>query len=441
MSQTTCPECKTPLSGTEMICPVCLMRLPAPEDDLIIPKSVSLSKKTGSKSKSGATGPVVPNLDLSPAQQAKLRFQFFPWRKFIIGALTIMLIFAGMVASLAGLWLLMGQTPPKVDFGAEMARADQLYQQRNFEDAAAAYQSLLTSFPQSDAAYNGLGWSYYQLTQDQDAYNAFNSAVQLNPQHVEAQLGLGQSAYYLNKNVEAISALHSVIALNPEKTKAYAYLGATYFRQKMYAEALGPLEDAVWRDPTDVESLALLGKTLLLTNRPADAIMPLERALELTPQDNDLHQYLAQAYSQVNDYDEAIRHARMALKTSPQNLQLATLLGEALYNYGDPEGAASTLTEATAYNQDGPLLATLYQVLGQVHYGRGDYQTAISLLHTAITLNGASAQATADLGRSYLAVNQMEEGCTYLTLAARQDPAAPDIQADMARCSLNTPQP
>ncbi|GAB4444575.1 MAG: hypothetical protein Kow0031_27020 [Anaerolineae bacterium] len=435
VSRAVCPECAAPLTGEEVICPVCLARLPALANDIVIPKSVKLSPP-------GNQTVTAPNLHMSASEQLRLRLQFFPWHKLLIAVAIGLAILSMLATAASGLWLLTRNTSPELPLEQQLAGADRLYQQKNYADAVTAYQAVLAAHPASAAAFSGLGWSYFHLTRDQEAFAAFSAATELNPGLVEAQLGLGQSAYYLNKNAEAVTALRRVIKLNPEKTRAYAYLGATYFRQKMYTEAIEPLQAAAWRDPTDAESLAMLGKSLLLLNRPAEAVMPLERAAELTPNDNSLHQYLARAYNQLGDYDEAIKHARMALKSSPNDLQLATVLGQALYNYGDPDGAAKAMSEVVAGNPDTPLLSSIYQVLGQVYFQRGEYLTATHLLHTATALDGTSAQALADLGRSYLALDRREEGCAFLQQALEQQPELPGLEAELARCGLaHTPSP
>lgn len=422
-----CPDCETPLTGDEVICPNCLTRLEPQGDelDLVIPKSISLDKEPAL---------AMPDIEMSAAEQAQLRLQFFPWRKFLIGLAVAVFLGVVLVAGtvLTWFWLRPQHTGPTTE--EQLAQAEQLYQQQDYEAAAEAYQTLAQRYPDLAPAYSGLGWSHYQLTHDREAFNAFQAATKLNPNLVEAQLGLGQTAYYLNKPSESITALRKTIELNPEKARAYGYLGAAYFRQKMYTDAIAPLQDAVWRDPTDGESFSMLGRALLFTNQPADAVMPLERAVELLPGDKQLFEFLAEAYIKIGDYDEAIRYSRMALRENPDEFELSALLGQALFNYGDNEGAVNTLIQAAAKNRSIHQLAGIYHILGQIAFQKGDFTAAEKYLHAAVTLDSSVAQAFTDLGWTYIELNRIPDACESFAQAIQHDASMVRAQEGLKHC-------
>jgi cytochrome c-type biogenesis protein CcmH/NrfG len=227
---TVCPDCGASLNGDEVVCPHCLARLP--------------SLETKASPTSAGTDGVQP---ISPTQQLLLQVRLFPWSKVVLAILVLVL--AGL--AVAVIWML--SNPAQLSLDDRLAEARALYQQRNFEAALVAYNHVLRQDPSSADAYNGIGWSYYQLARDNEAFTAFRQAVSLAPDMAEAQLGLGQTAYYLRHDNEAEEALRRALELNPRQASAYGYLGSVYFRQGRYAEAIGVFDNAIRLDPTDAD--------------------------------------------------------------------------------------------------------------------------------------------------------------------------------------------
>ena len=77
---------------------------------------------------------------------------------------------------------------------ALLAEGDQLLQQGKYQEAAAKYQEILQTDPNSSAAHTQLGVAYYMLPNKNDlARPELESAVQLDPTNSKAWGFLGET--------------------------------------------------------------------------------------------------------------------------------------------------------------------------------------------------------------------------------------------------------
>ena len=92
---------------------------------------------------------------------------------------------------------------------------------RQFQAAAAGYQSALTRWPQSLAACMGLGNSRYALGDLQGAESAFRMAVRHHPRAAGAHNNLAQVLYEQGRRQEALESAKRAVAIGGPMREIY----------------------------------------------------------------------------------------------------------------------------------------------------------------------------------------------------------------------------
>jgi tetratricopeptide (TPR) repeat protein len=180
------------------------------------------------------------------------------------------------------------------------------------EDYAAADQWLTKSValnPSDAAAQYFLGRARYNEKRFDQAAAAFTECLKLDPNNVKAADNLGLSYEGLGKTEEALAAYRRAIALDSAVPRTnpgpYLNLGALLVENNRPAEAEPYLDQAVQIAPADSLGRRALGKALLQLNRLEEAQSQLEKSVELAPQNAPTHFLLAQVYRKLRLTDKA----------------------------------------------------------------------------------------------------------------------------------------
>lgn len=276
-------------------------------------------------------------------------------------------------------------------------QAECLYQSGKPAEAAAAYQQVITAYPDSDLlpdVYYALGTTQQELGQDKEAAITFNAFLQKFPrdrQAGECRLRLGQSLLKQKLHAEAAAVFGQAAALPdfpdadfalmqqahclyeqgqfpqaaalyetlprkfPKSTHAGLALlsaGKCWYQAGKYPQAQAALATVDPKAAEAPEAAYWLGQTLLRLARPADALAVLDKALAAHPQSGFLPQLTfaraAALFEQPARRKEAVAaYADFATKhpqhpQAPRALYLAALGALKLEDYQSARTSAET---------------------------------------------------------------------------------------------------
>ncbi|AGI65934.1 tetratricopeptide repeat-containing protein [Octadecabacter antarcticus 307] len=235
---------------------------------------------------------------------------------------------------------------------AEIGRAESLRLAGRFDQAIEVLSQLTRSHPDLPLSYASLGDVFRQQEQFEDAAAAYSSALSGYPEDASIRWWLLYSRGITNERLDEWDAaeadFRASLALNPGHPSVLNYLGySLVVRGLKFDEALGMIETAVAARPDNgaiVDSLAWVYYKL---GRYQDAVAPMERAAELEPNDPIISDHLGDVYWMVGRKIEARFQWRRALSFEPEQAE-ATRIRRKLSIGLESVYAEDGVTHATA---------------------------------------------------------------------------------------------
>jgi tetratricopeptide (TPR) repeat protein len=241
------------------------------------------------------------------------------------------------------------KTPNNVSL--QMTRGLILRQQRNYPDSIAQFQSIFEKSKSKSikaAAWNGLGWTYYQkaLRDMQRADNAgFESGLQM-----------------------ADSAFRQANQLEPKLVQAWAGLAEVALANGQTKEAAQWVKKAKQIAPSDLSTQLAEANLLLTQNKPDDALQILYGIKKTTTRDPDVFLLLARGSLATGKVDDAIINLKQLLELVPDHTEALKLLSQSYELKMKPLDAEETLEKAIALNpMDEKSVASLLNIYDQRH--------------------------------------------------------------------------
>ncbi|MDX6766353.1 MAG: tetratricopeptide repeat protein [Candidatus Methylacidiphilales bacterium] len=132
----------------------------------------------------------------------------------------------------------------------DLAReANELFAQGKFDEAAAKYQTILNTYPDSLYALSNIAVVRFQQQNYKEAEIYLRKAVQQSPQDAFSHSILGISLYQQGKYDEAVQMLSRAIALDPNDPKTRNYLGISASQKGWQEAAEQECRKAIELDP------------------------------------------------------------------------------------------------------------------------------------------------------------------------------------------------
>lgn len=180
---------------------------------------------------------------------------------------------------------------------AEM-RADILVARKQYAEAAAAYEQILSQEPKNAVLLNKIGMAYQQLGDAARAERFYKKAVQANKHFSSAINNLGTLEYGKGRYGKAVKYYKKAITLASDQAAFYSNLGYAYCGMKQYARAMEAFNKALALDPQVFERHGGLG--------------PIVQQRSAPPDPGTLHFLLAKSYAQTGDAEHAALYLKMA---------------------------------------------------------------------------------------------------------------------------------
>lgn len=335
----------------------------------------------------------------------------------------------------------------QTDVESAFARATQLHQAGNLEEAIHVYQAILVSHPDRVDVRSNLGAAYARLGRYEDAIAQYKQALahESNNQTIRFNLALAyyKSALFAEAAGELTQFIAAVPSGPPERLSAVLLLADCQVRlgeYKKVIELLSPLADTgadnpngraiayllgnaligdgqldkgqllidrVFRDENSAEARLLIGSLLLLMDDGPGAIKELERALELNPKLPTLRAWHGRAMMRMGDSEKAKAEFKSELADNPNDFDANLYLGILLRQDKMFDEAFGYLSRAVQLR---PREQYARYHLGAVLAALGKPEEARPLLEGVAKEYPEFAEARALLASVYYRLNRKEDG-------------------------------
>lgn len=198
---------------------------------------------------------------------------------------------------------------------AWLERADELFEQNRFHDAARCYEKVVKVQPNATTAWLKLGMALDNTEQSALAVNAYQVVTQRQPEDYLAWLKLGQVRERLGQYEAALAAYDEVLKLQPKNYWVWADRGQILEKVERIEDALSAYDRAIELKP-DFQLAQINRKRLLVALQRVDELYTLQH------------------------YDDAIAACDQALKENPEDATMWLMRGMALENQQELAAAA-----------------------------------------------------------------------------------------------------
>ena len=189
------------------------------------------------------------------------------------------------------------QSSPHASIIQKMLAVDQLYEQKEYQDAIRGYQALLAEDPHNAHVLNRLGIVYETLQNMQEAKHYYQRALDADPHYSIAVNNLGSLAYNSKHYGRAARQYRKAIKMDPTVASYYSNLGYCYLHEKKYKDMVVAFRSALEIDPTILDQHGRSGSVVI------------ERGVE---DHGTFYFYLAKTYGQMGDADRCVDYLKKA---------------------------------------------------------------------------------------------------------------------------------
>lgn len=171
-------------------------------------------------------------------------------------------------------------------------RAEQLFEQKDFDNAESEYISVIKKHPHEYSAYEGLLKIYIAQKKYEDIVDILQYLIEHNPQNDSYYVQLGNVYLTIRRYKDAITAYQKSLQINNLVPSRYANIGLAY-------RALGDMEGAIeyFRqaldlEPVNMQYLTMLIDALVDRGESAEALNLLKRSQEMSPGNKQIQEML-----------------------------------------------------------------------------------------------------------------------------------------------------
>lgn len=162
-------------------------------------------------------------------------------------------------------------------------RANKLYADQKFDDAAAVYEQAIQLDPDNWGFHLNLGLSQKKANKAGEALAAFRKAVELNPESYSANKETGEALARSGQFAEAKPFYARAVSLSPSDPDAHFNLGVCLVNTAEPEAALGQFQKTIDLKPDYADAYYQKGTILIGQNKVPEARAALEKFVELAP--------------------------------------------------------------------------------------------------------------------------------------------------------------
>src|SRR5580704_13328428 len=280
--------------------------------------------------------------------------------------------------------------------------AMQLFQQRHWTEAAAAFADCEKTEPGKTAATLYRGKSLVNLGQFAAAATALEKYRETHPQSDDAAYLLAYIRFRQDKPKESLQLFTAAARLKDPTADDLKVVALDYVLLADYDDAARYLEKSLALDPGNIEARYHLGRVRYQQNRFDLAIVAFQEVIRRDPRNIKAQDNLGLSLEAKNEVDAAIAAYRESIKldeNSPvHNEQPYFNLGALLAKSGRPEEAVSWLVRAAAIVPDS---GKIYYQLSKAYFDLNRFEDARREAEKAVSLDPGQSSNHYLLGRIY----------------------------------------
>ncbi|MEO1536750.1 MAG: tetratricopeptide repeat protein [Pseudomonadota bacterium] len=286
----------------------------------------------------------------------------------------------------------------RVDFMT--ARGDGYLWLDQYAAAIASFEAALELDDQEADAWNGLGWTLWEVEGDAAAYAAFETSLglEVSVQALGGKAATGRRMGALSAN-EARDLLSAALSIDPDYIWAIREVAWSYLDEGDTARAIEEFNAALEIEPRDVNARYGLGRAKLLAAAPEDALADFNEVLLDTPNDFPTLVYRIIALRDLDRNAQALREADRLIASHPTKASGYIERGKALLALGRRGDSIETFELAD--EKLGPNNAILYWYADALATD-GRFEDALTVIERGIYLDGVDYSD--HLLRSYIAL-------------------------------------
>jgi len=257
------------------------------------------------------------------------------------------------------------------------------------------------------------------------AERMFTAIKETYPDPAKLGYAFALAQYHANRIRESEDAVAKVLQAGHHTADIYNLLGWCSFKQGKTREAVAALDEAIALDPGREANYLDVGMILTEARRYEGAFVAAQKALEVAPDSYRAYRLKGNVENKLDRLKDAERSYGRAVELNPADEQSILGLASAQLNEGKIQEAEATFDKGIQRLPDDALLYQAYGSMLLWLQGAIEPTTearAVSLLRTAIRLDGTQAVAHYQLGRLALRQGRTEEALQELENAARLDP-------------------
>lgn len=267
------------------------------------------------------------------------------------------------------------QIDPK-DVDAYFLYAQVEEKERNYRNAAGAYQQVIELSPGHDRATIKLAKYYLEFRALEQAGELADRLLAGRPDHVQAR-AIKIAIVALEGNLNgAVKQAEQLIAEAPTEVDAVLLMSSLYTSTQRPAEAMPYLRRALEVNPTNLELLDAFATTSMKLGKTADAESMFEQIAKLEP--TILSHRLRQVafYDQQQQYDKAEAILQEAIRLNPEDEQRRIAQVEYIARRRGADQAEAALQQA---KKELPRAGKLWFALGRLYEStqRGEQARAV----------------------------------------------------------------
>jgi tetratricopeptide (TPR) repeat protein len=339
----------------------------------------------------------------------------------------------------------------------EFRQAQALHHRGQTDEAASAYEQILTSDPDhvdglvhlgilrlgqghaeqaeqllrravavspgSAEAAGNLAAALQALGRHEKAVAEYERALACTPDMIDARFGLAACLQACGRHEAAITCYEAILAADPAHPEANYGLGALFARRGRAEDAAARYRAALVADPDFAEASFALGNLLVRGPTPAEAIDCFLRALDVDPDYLEARIALATLLVRFDRDDEAMAACRTVLATDPDNEEARIGMGTLLDRKQRHAEAAEHFRAVLARN---PQQVNAMAGLAKIMKDTGHHEQALDLGRQVVALRPRFASAANLLGSILAEIGSMDEALAEVRRAVALAPGRPE---------------
>ena len=234
----------------------------------------------------------------------------------------------------------------------QFEKGEELFAQRKFEKALAAYDRALNIDTNFANAWSRRGDVLVELRRYREAIDSYNGSLSINPYDEDVRLNLALILGQMRRYKAAVVNYDKILESDPELSSAWHNRGIRLMQLGRKNLALQSFETALSHSPNRLDSWVARGYLLRSLERNREALGCFTKALEIEPKDHRLWIAQGNALMSIGRSRKAFIAYNTALKLNPYSAEAWHNRGLLLMRLRRYRDAVTCFDRAYRFNPD-----------------------------------------------------------------------------------------